>query len=99
MNLQDFNPNQMGAKSNNLKILKDRIPEWMHVPESICLPFRVMEHCLKVCDPQGSARVERLVRRLTKTKKVDKMAGRLLRCKQIVLNLQYQRASAHDPVI
>mmetsp|Transcript_27724 Transcript_27724/g.37026 ORF Transcript_27724/g.37026 Transcript_27724/m.37026 type:complete len:97 (+) Transcript_27724:573-863(+) len=89
----------MGAKSNNLKVLKEQLPDWMHVPESICLPFKVMEHCLRVCDPQGSARVERLVRRLTKTKKVDKMAGRLLRCKQIVLNLQYQRANAHDPVI
>ena len=89
MNLAEFNPSQMGAKSNNLKILKDKIPDWMNVPDSICLPFKVMEHCLKACDPQGAARVERLVRRLTKTKKVEKMAGRLLRCKQIVLSLQY----------
>lgn len=47
----------MGAKSNNLKNLKDKIPNWMHVPESICLPFKVMEHFLQVCDPQGCARI------------------------------------------
>jgi alpha-glucan,water dikinase len=77
----------MGAKSNNLKVLKEKTPDWMHVPESICLPFKLMEHFLAACDPQGSARIGRLINRLTKTKKAVKMAGRLLRCKQIVLNL------------
>ena len=87
----------MGAKSNNLKILKDKTPDWMHVPESICLPFKVMEHFLQVCDPFGSERITRLVRRLTTTKKVDKMAGRLLRCKKIVMSLPYERALQQDP--
>lgn len=81
MPLDAFNADQMGAKSNNLKILKAKIPEWMHVPESICLPFKVMEYCVAACDPQGNARIGRLIRRLTRTKKVDKMATRLLKCK------------------
>lgn len=71
----------MGAKSNNLKVLKDKIPAWMHVPESICLPFKLMEYFLEACDPVGKARIDRLIRRLEKTKKVEGMAGRLLRCK------------------
>ena len=96
MPLNGFNEEQMGAKSNNLKILKEKIPNWLNVPDSICLPFKVMEHCLAACDPLGHARVQRLIRRLTKTKKVDKMAGRLLRCKQIVLGLKWERASPHD---
>ena len=80
-----------------MKILKDKTLDWMHVPESICLPFKVMEHFLQVCDPFGSERITRLVRRLTTTKKVDKMAGRLLRCKKIVMSLPYERALQQDP--
>ena len=44
--MDEFNPDMMGAKSNNLKILKESIPSWVHVPESICLPFKTMEHIL-----------------------------------------------------
>ena len=92
MPLEEFTPLLMGAKSNNLKNLHSQIPKWMNVPESICIPFKMMEHTLNVADPQGSARIKRLINRLHKTKKVDKMAGRLLRCKQIILNLQYENA-------
>jgi len=99
MPLTQFNFDQMGAKSNNLKILKEKLPDWMHVPDSICLPFKVMEHCLAACDPQGSARIQRLIRRLTRTKKVDKMTGRLLRCKQIILNLSFEKSNPLDPVM
>ena len=69
----------------------------MHVPESICLPFKLMEHCLSACDPHGLTRIGRLVRRLGKTKRVEKMAGRLLRCKQIILSLSHERAGPQDP--
>ena len=68
----------------------------MNLPDSICLPFKFMEHVLQICDPKGSARIGRLINRLSKTKKIDKMAGRLLRCKQIVLGLQYERGQ-NDP--
>ena len=89
----------MGAKSNNLKVLSDRTPDWMHVPDSICLPFKLMEHCLASCDPQGNNRIVRLTRRLTRTKKVDMMAARLLKCKKIILNLSYERAIQNDQTL
>ena len=88
----------MGAKSNNLKVLKEKIPDWMHVPDSICLPFKLMEHFLAVCDPKGNARISRLIQRLTKTKKFERMAGRLLRCKKIVLGLHHEKAR-DDPIL
>ena len=96
--LEEFTPELMGAKSNNLKNLQSQIPAWMNLPESICLPFKFMQHVLQICDPQGAARIGRLVNRLSKTKKIDKMAGRLLRCKQIVLGLQHERGK-NDPFI
>ena len=94
--LDEFNQEMMGAKSNNLKILQESIPSWVNVPDSICLPFKTMEYFLEVCDPVGAQRIGRLVRRLSQTKKVDKMAGRLFRCKSIILALQYEKAKK-DP--
>lgn len=45
----------MGAKSNNLKNLSDKkLVDWINLPESICLPFQVMEYAIKVCDPVGA---------------------------------------------
>lgn len=39
MQLNEFNVTSMGAKSNNLKIIKEKLPEWINLPDSICLPF------------------------------------------------------------
>ena len=99
LGIDDFNNSQMGAKSNNLKVLSDSTPDWMHVPESICLPFKLMEHCLASCDPQGNNRIVRLTRRLTRTKKVGMMAARLLKCKKIILNLSYEKTIQNDQTL
>ena len=37
--LKEFTKLSMGAKSNNLRILSEKIPTWVNLPESICLPF------------------------------------------------------------
>jgi hypothetical protein len=37
--LEDFSDLHMGAKSNNLKKLKEKLAAWINLPESICLPF------------------------------------------------------------
>jgi len=39
MELNEFNVTDMGAKSNNLKIIREKLPKWINLPESICLPF------------------------------------------------------------
>ena len=87
IDLQRFNREQMGAKSNNLKVLKDKVPDWVHLPESVCVPFQFMEHALEVCDEAGYERIKRLIGRLSKTKSPSKMQARLIRCKKIVLQL------------
>lgn len=52
----------------------------------------MMEYALDHCDPVGSARVRRLIARLSRTKRLDKMSARLFRCKKIVLGLQFDSA-------
>ena len=39
LSMNQFNKDQMGAKSNNLRIMSTKIPSWVNLPESICLPF------------------------------------------------------------
>jgi alpha-glucan, water dikinase len=89
MSMDQFNKEQMGAKSNNIRVMSTKVPSWIHLPESICLPFQVMEYALQQCDPVGNARIGRLITRLSKTKKLVKMSARLIRCKQIVLALEF----------
>jgi hypothetical protein len=38
----------MGAKSNNIKVLKDKIESWINLPESACIPFKMMEYTLNL---------------------------------------------------
>ncbi|MCP4577531.1 MAG: hypothetical protein GY846_14745 [Deltaproteobacteria bacterium] len=43
---KDFNEKNVGGKSNNLKRLRRKIPEWIGVPGSAALPFGVFERVL-----------------------------------------------------
>jgi alpha-glucan,water dikinase len=63
--LVEFTKVSMGNKSNNLRIMKDKIPSWVNLPDSICLPFQMMEYTLKHCDPKGDNRIHRLIKRLS----------------------------------
>lgn len=42
-----FNDKQLGGKSNNLKILAEKLPEWIQVPKSVALPFGTFESVLE----------------------------------------------------
>jgi len=41
--LEDFQPRIVGAKSLNIKIMREKIPAWIKLPESACVPFHAME--------------------------------------------------------
>ncbi len=41
-----FAPGSVGGKSNNLNGLRGRLPDWIHLPTSIALPFGVFEKVL-----------------------------------------------------
>src|SRR5262249_14164784 len=45
-----FTPEIVGGKSNNLNALRNRVPESIHLPRSVALPFGVLERTLE-CEP------------------------------------------------
>ena len=44
---KDFEQGVTGAKGNNCAKLRNELPEWIGVPESVALPFRVFEEILE----------------------------------------------------
>jgi alpha-glucan, water dikinase len=48
MQIEEFNPKNMGAKSNNLKVLRDSLESWIQLPQSGCIPFKMMEYTLSL---------------------------------------------------
>lgn len=57
--MDDFNPNNMGAKSNNLKILRDKLAQGMKVPESATIPFKMQEYSIDL-EPSVKAKISAL---------------------------------------
>jgi alpha-glucan,water dikinase len=43
---KDFNEETVGRKSLNLMLLQSKLPDWIHLPASIALPFGVFEKVL-----------------------------------------------------
>lgn len=53
----DFTESIVGGKSLNLKTLQGKVPEWIHLPQSIAIPFGIFEKSLSL--EQNSETVER----------------------------------------
>ncbi len=43
---KDFSDLRVGGKSNNLKCLQGKLPDWIHLPASAALPFGIFEKIL-----------------------------------------------------
>ncbi len=46
VSMVDFNDKNTGGKSNNLKRMHGKLPDWIHLPASAALPFGVFEKVL-----------------------------------------------------
>src|SRR5262249_34725336 len=44
---EEFATGVVGGKSNNLNALRGRLPDWIHTPKSIALPFGAFEAALR----------------------------------------------------
>jgi alpha-glucan, water dikinase len=53
---KDFNWKIAGGKSNNLKRLRNTVPEWIRIPHSVALPFGVFEKVLTEKENSASAK-------------------------------------------
>jgi len=57
-----FDTSRVGAKSRNLELIRGRLPEWIHLPSSVALPFGVFERVLRdESNPHLSARYDHQV--------------------------------------
>ena len=81
MLLEEFNSKNMGAKSNNLKVLHDKLDKWVLLPESVCIPFKMLEYTLKL-NPEIEKEINSHIEELTKVTKVKKMNRLLYKCKE-----------------
>jgi alpha-glucan,water dikinase len=78
-----FTPDNVGAKANNLNGLRGRLPEWIHVPASLALPFCVFEKALA---DEGNKELRRQYQALVATVE-QKPADVLARLRQLLLEV------------
>ena len=53
---KDFNDRRVGGKSLNLKSLEEKLPEWIHMPASVGVPFGVLERLLDEPENQAASK-------------------------------------------
>jgi len=92
--MDDFNSLNMGAKSNNLKVLRDKLDAGIKVPESATLPFRMQEYSIDL-EPSVKSRIEQITNQISKVKSVRKMNQMLHQCKELVMGLKFHESDKH----
>jgi alpha-glucan,water dikinase len=87
VSVNDFNEKNVGYKSNNLRRIKGKLPEWINFPTSVALPFGVFERVLADENNREIARhCEELVRRIDDA---EKERGEVLaELRKTILNLK-----------
>jgi translation elongation factor P/translation initiation factor 5A len=78
----------MGQKSMNLQVLMNRVPDWILIPESVCVPYQVMEQAL-VANGKHEL-MTRLTLKILRTKSATKIKQRLLKAQMIVGGLEWK---------
>ncbi|MDA8086502.1 MAG: hypothetical protein M0Z75_07370 [Nitrospiraceae bacterium] len=84
--MQGFTAQKVGYKSNNLKIVRDRLPSWIKMPRSAALPFGVFDKVLSgEANRRSALEYERLLQELAAGPAEG--IGSLPRMKEVVLGL------------
>lgn len=92
--MQDWSENHSGGKSNNLKILRDKLDHGIKLPESASIPFKMQEYTIKL-EPDKLKQLNNLIDQISVGKSVKKMNKNLYRCKEIILNLKFHQNDPH----
>lgn len=87
ISVNDFSEKNVGYKSNNLRRIQGKLPEWINFPASVALPFGVFERVLADENNREIARhCEELVRRIDDA---EKERGEVLaELRKTILNLK-----------
>lgn len=97
MLIDEFDKEHMGAKSNNLKILKDGLmsdSKWIFLPESGCVPFKMMEYTLGL-NPHIKEKIDKYIDKLQTVKSVKRMNRILYRCKDLTMQIAFDANDKH----
>ena len=87
--MNEFSEKHSGAKSNNLKYLRDKLDSTVKLPESACIPFQMLEYTLGLY-PDTLKKIEGLMDQIKSVKSVKKMNRILNQCKEIVMGIQFK---------
>jgi len=92
LELDEFNKNSVGAKSNNTQKLYGKVPDcdWLKYPESFAIPFNVHEYFLSL--PENSEIAEEIKEYTDKIKiaiKKRDITNLLEKCKECTLKINF----------
>lgn len=95
LSMEQFSYKHSGAKSNNLKFLKDKLDSNIKLPESACVPFQMAEYSIDL-EPDVKKKLQSLAQRMRNIKSVKKMNKMLYQCKDLVLGLKFHDNDPHQ---
>jgi alpha-glucan,water dikinase len=87
--IDEFENDKVGAKSNNLKKIYKKLPSWIKYPESFSIPFNVFEYFINL--PQNSEEKENLSNLISQLDSLEenefnKSSELLNNCASIIIN-------------
>lgn len=92
--MEEFSPRHSGAKSNNLKHLRDKLDRNIKLPESACIPFQMCEYSVGL-EPNVQTKLNTLIERVSTIKSVKKMNKMLYQCKDLIMGLKFHAEDKH----
>ena len=92
--MDNFSDKNSGAKSNNLKYLRDKLDRHIKLPESASIPFQVAEYVIDL-NADVKSKIDSLIEKVHTIKSVKKMNKMLFKCKELILSLKFHVADPH----
>ena len=91
--MQDFSATHSGAKSNNLRKIRDKLERSIKMPESACLPFQLQEYTVGL-EPATQNKLNSLIDQISSSSGA-KVAKTLRKCKDLILSLKFYPQDPH----
>ena len=92
--MDEFSSKHSGAKSNNLKNLRGKLDENIKLPESVVIPFQVLEYTLSLY-PETEKQVQYLISKVTTVTTSQAMNIILDSCKEEIMSLEFNAKDKH----
>ena len=87
--IDEFDNDKVGAKSNNLKKIYKKLPSWIKYPESFTIPFNVFDYFMNLSEnSEEKENLTKLISKLDSLSKdeLNKSSELLNKCTTIIIN-------------